>query len=69
MDELKRGYRVATIIGITMIVSVFIYAVVIELIKKEFAPFQGFSPFPEVEILRYIFLGAVAGILGISIPR
>ncbi len=57
MDELKRGYRVATVIGIAMIVSVFIYAVVVEFIKKEFAPFGGFSPFSEVEILRYILLG------------
>lgn len=57
LDELKRGYRLATIIGIAIIASVFIYAAVVELIKINFAPFEGFSPFPEVEILRYILLG------------
>ena len=57
VDELKREYRLSTIIYIAMIVTVFVYAVVVELIKKNFAPFKGFAPFPEVYILRYVFLG------------
>ncbi|MBI5199345.1 MAG: hypothetical protein HZA09_04935 [Nitrospirae bacterium] len=57
MDELKRGYRIATIIGIAMIASVFIYAFVVEFIKKEFTPFVGFFPFSEAGVLKYILLG------------
>jgi F0F1-type ATP synthase membrane subunit c/vacuolar-type H+-ATPase subunit K len=57
VDELKREYRLATIIYIAMIATVFVYAVVVELIKKNFVPFKGFAPFPEVYILRYVFLG------------
>ena len=57
MDELKKAYRLATIIGIAMIGSLFIYAVLVELIKMNYKSFWGFSPFPEMEILRYIFFG------------
>lgn len=57
VDELKRGYRTTFITGITIIASVFVYAAIVELIKIRFAPFEGFSPFPEIEILRYVFLG------------
>ncbi len=57
VDDLKREYRLAIIIYIAMIATVFVYAVVVELIKKNFAPFKGFAPFPEVYILRYVFLG------------
>lgn len=57
MDELKKAYRISVIIGIAIIASVFIYAVVVELIKSEYEPFKGFSPFQEIEILRYILLG------------
>lgn len=57
VDELKKGYRVAIIIGIAMIGSLFIYAAIVEFIKINYKSFKGFSPFPEVEILRYIFFG------------
>ncbi|MFQ6081821.1 MAG: hypothetical protein ACE5WD_00495 [Candidatus Aminicenantia bacterium] len=57
MDELKRSYRLATIIGIAMIASLFVYVAVIEFIKKNSAPLNGFAPFPEVDILRYVLLG------------
>lgn len=55
-DELKNGYRITVIMGIAMIASVFVYAVVIEILKREYEPFEGFAPFPEVEILRAALL-------------
>lgn len=61
MDELKKSYRVSVIIGIAMMASLFIYAAGVEFVKIKFDPFEGFSPFPEVEILRYIFLAIAVG--------
>lgn len=60
MDELKKAYRIVVIIGIAIVVSVFAYAVVVEYIKATQKPFKGFAPFPEVEILRYLFFGLAA---------
>lgn len=57
MDELKKAYRLATIIGIAMIASLFVYAAVVEIIKMNYESFKGFAPFPGIEILRYIFFG------------
>ena len=57
MEELKMGYRLATVIGIAMIASLFVYVAVVELIKKNSVPFRGFAPFPETDVLRYVFLG------------
>lgn len=56
-EELKKGYRITVIIGIAMIASVFVYAVIVELIKSGSIPFKGVPPFPEFEILRYVFFG------------
>ena len=57
MDELKRGYRLAVIIAVSMIASLLAYGAVVEILKREYAPFEGFSPFPEVEFLRYALFG------------
>ncbi|MBI5182493.1 MAG: hypothetical protein HZA06_06245 [Nitrospirae bacterium] len=56
-NELKKGYRIAVIIGIAMIASVFVYAVIVELIKSGGIPFKGVTPFPKFDILRYVLFG------------
>ena len=60
-EELRKAYRIAAVIGAAMIASLVMYAVVVELIKKQNAPFSGFSPMPDgFEILRYALLAVVA---------
>jgi hypothetical protein len=41
MDELKKAYRLATITGIAMIMSLFIYAAIVEIIKINYGPSKG----------------------------
>jgi len=59
-NELKSAYRISLVIGLAMLASVAVYAVIVELMKRQ----GGFTsqPPPEetVSLLRYIFLG-VAG--------
>jgi F0F1-type ATP synthase membrane subunit c/vacuolar-type H+-ATPase subunit K len=55
MNELEKQYRIAKLIGMAMIGSLFIYVLFVEIIKATHPPFKGFSLFPEIEILRYIF--------------
>lgn len=57
-DDLCKAYRITTIIGFTMIASLIVYAGMVELIKKQNAPFGGFSPMPDIiAMLRYALLG------------
>ena len=67
MDELKKAYKIAKIIGVAMIISVFIYGGVTEVIKAVMtkntgAPFEGFVPgAPFLVKLKFIlFLLAIA---------
>jgi F0F1-type ATP synthase membrane subunit c/vacuolar-type H+-ATPase subunit K len=55
MDELKKTYRMAVFIGVAMILSVLIYAALVELLKANLKPFKGFSPTSNMEILKYLF--------------
>ena len=60
-DDLRKAYRITAFIGLAMIASLIVYAVVVELIKEQNAPFGGFSPMPEViATLRYALLGVAA---------
>jgi hypothetical protein len=56
-EVLQKNYRLTKIIGFMMIATLFVYLIVVEYIKWENAPFEGFSPFPEISILRYVFIG------------
>ncbi len=60
-DDLRKAYRITAIIGLAMIASLIVYAVVVELIKKQNAPFGGYSPLPPdvLSTLRYALLGVV----------
>jgi hypothetical protein len=55
--ELKRGYRQARIIGMVMVFSVLVYAVIVELMSNN----PGFSEEPLLpdgaDFIKYIFLG------------
>lgn len=57
MADLAQHYRVTRAIGAAMIASLLIYAVVVEIIRARFAPFEGFTRFPQWEVLRYAFVG------------
>ncbi len=60
--DLRKAYRTTVFIGLAMLASLIIYAVVVELIKKQNAPFGGFSPLPAdvVGTLRYVLLAVAA---------
>jgi F0F1-type ATP synthase membrane subunit c/vacuolar-type H+-ATPase subunit K len=60
-DDLRKAFRMTVFIGAAMIASVFVYAVVVEIIKKQHEPFHGFAPMGDiVSTLRYALLGVVA---------
>lgn len=66
-DDLRKGYRLAALIGALMIGSLLVYAVIAELIKESNAPFRGFAQMPDIALLRYALL-AVAAVEFIVIP-
>ncbi len=69
MDELKSSYRVATLIGVAMIVTILIYIVLVEVLKRGLFP-EGSPPLQEMGILRYAFFAlAVVQILLIRYVR
>jgi F0F1-type ATP synthase membrane subunit c/vacuolar-type H+-ATPase subunit K len=61
-DDLRKAYRVTALIGLVMTASLIVYAVVVELIKEQNAPFSGYSPLPPdvLSTLRYALLGVAA---------
>ena len=67
MEDLKKAYQTALIINIGIIFGLVIYAVLVEILKSKFAPFEGFVDFKQITILRYVFYGL--GILQIFIIR
>ena len=58
-SELKQAHRRAAIIGIVLIVGLFLYAYVMFIIVREFAPFTGFVVLPIIDFLRYVLLAMV----------
>jgi hypothetical protein len=52
------AYAIVSFIGASLVCSVLIYAIVVEVIKKKDSPFSGYAPLPDViDILRYTMLG------------
>jgi F0F1-type ATP synthase membrane subunit c/vacuolar-type H+-ATPase subunit K len=45
--DLRKAYKTTVIIGLTLMAGLILYAVVVETIKKQYAPFQGYAPLPE----------------------
>ena len=69
-DELKRSYKTASMIGVTIIASLFVYLIVVEVLRMQLKPFRGFAPIPEMTTFRYIFYGlAVLEVLVIRLVQ
>ena len=47
-----------------IIIHILIYVVIVELIKTNYAPFKGFSDFPQVDNLKYLLLGVAVADFG-----
>lgn len=65
MDDttLKARYLVANFVGLAMIGSVFICAVVVEVMQRSLAPFAGFAGLTpaQAQLLKYVFVGLGLG--------
>jgi hypothetical protein len=44
-------------IGITIIASLFVYLIIVEVLRAQLRPFRGFAPLPEMSTVRYVFYG------------
>lgn len=57
-QQLKMRYLTVNFIGLALIGSVFIYAVVVEVLKRVLAPFPGFTTLTpaQVQMLKYLFV-------------
>ncbi len=56
-EELRRSHRTASIIGIAIIASLFVYLVVVEVLRARMGPFRGIAALAGIATLRYIFYG------------
>lgn len=59
MNDLKKAHQVALIMNAAIIGTLIIYAIVVEIIRRRFAPFTGFGEIPDITPVRYIFYGVV----------
>jgi hypothetical protein len=61
--ELKKRYLAVNFIGLALIAAVFLYAGVVEVLKRWLAPFQGFAAFtgPQAQLLKYLFVALAFG--------
>lgn len=63
MDNLKKAHQIAFTLNAAIIGTLIIYAIVIEIIRRQFAPFEGFAEISDISVLRYIFYGIVVIII------
>ncbi|MDH5705375.1 MAG: hypothetical protein OEZ45_05090 [Candidatus Aminicenantes bacterium] len=69
-ESLKKTYNVAFIVNVAIIGTLILYAVVIEILRRQLAPFQGLMEISNVTLLRYILYGiAILNIFLIRIMR
>jgi len=67
-DNLRKPYHTAVMVNAAIIGTLIAYAVIIEILRKQLAPFQGFLEITNFSVLRYIFYGvAVVNIFIIRI--
>jgi hypothetical protein len=61
--ELKKRYLAVNFIGLALIAAVFLYAGVVEVIKRLLAPFHGFAGLegPQAQLLKYLFVALAFG--------
>lgn len=57
--DLRRAYKTTVVIGLAMMASLLVYAILVELIRKQREPFGGFAPLPDdaAELFRFALLG------------
>jgi F0F1-type ATP synthase membrane subunit c/vacuolar-type H+-ATPase subunit K len=67
MEQLRQAYKKTALLGGAMIAALFIYAVVVEVIRSQQAPFSGFASFPEIKVLSYVLY--VLALLQIVLTR
>lgn len=59
MNNLKKAHQMAFAFNVTIIGSLIIYAIVVEIIRRQFAPFTGFGGMSDITVVRYLFYGIV----------
>jgi len=60
--DLKRAFRTTVIVNGTLVASLFIYALMVELIRSQLRPFSGFLVSGiSLQTLRYLAFGAAVG--------
>ncbi len=69
-ESLKKTYNVAFIVNVAIIGTLILYAVVIEILRRQLAPFQGLMEVSSVTLLRYALYGiAILNIFFIRVTR
>ncbi len=59
MENLKKAHQMALTLNAAIIGSLIIYAIVVEIIRRKFAPFSGFGEISDITTIRYLFYGIV----------
>lgn len=60
MDDLRKTYHVAVMVNAAVIGTLILYAVLIEVLRGQLAPFQGLSESSHANLLRYALYGVAA---------
>jgi F0F1-type ATP synthase membrane subunit c/vacuolar-type H+-ATPase subunit K len=60
-SDLKRVFRTTVIINAALVASLFLYALMAELVKSQLKPFAGLVSGLRLQTLRYLFFGAAVG--------
>ena len=69
-DDLRTHLRTASLIAVSVIVSLLLYLGVVEFIRARFRPFRGFLAVADVQLLRYaVFAMAVLVVIPIRVLR
>ncbi len=56
-EEIRRAHRPAVVVGIAILASLFVYLVIVEVLRATMGPFRGFVALPGLRTLRYAFYG------------
>lgn len=56
-EELRRAHRTASVIGIAIIASLFVFLIIVEILRAKTGPFRGFASHPAMATIRYVFYG------------
>ena len=69
-DDLRRTYHIAFVINVAIIGTLILYAVVIEILRRQLAPFQGLTEISNVTLFRYALYGiAILNIFLIRVTK